>query len=134
LKHGAFNALEGMIPAVAGISNVRGWSLAGAEAKLGYEIVAQYARRALAHYLVALSTQDEPFVLWSPDGDIEQGFVARQTGGTPRPQPKQPKFQPVEFKSGDGLLISADLYPLRDKEAPIIVLVHQSGASRGEYR
>jgi dienelactone hydrolase len=134
MKHGAFNALEGMIPAVAGISTVRKWSLAGAEAKLGYETAAQYARRALAHYLVAVRTQDEPFALWRPEGDIEEGFVAVQTGGTPRPQPEQPGFQPVEFKSGDGLMVSADLYPLVDKKAPIIVLVHQSGASRGEYR
>ncbi len=38
----------------------------------------------------------------------------------------------VEFPSVDGLTITADYYPL--KEAPLILLFHQAGWSRGEYR
>ena len=41
---------------------------------------------------------------------------------------------PVEFKSADGLTITADLYQVsRDKLTPFIVLFHQAGWSRGEY-
>jgi len=133
MKHGAFNALEGMIPAAAGVSKVRSWSLAGPQAKLGYEVAAQYVRRALAHYLVAVPTRDTPFPLWGPDGDLPEGFATLQTAGTPRPSPPQPEFIPVEFESSDGLRVSADLYST-DPRAPTILLVHQSGASRGEYR
>jgi dienelactone hydrolase len=134
MKHGAFNALEGMIPAVMGITNVRQWSLAGADARLGYEVAAQVARRALAHYLYALPTRDTPFALWRPDGEIPADFVTTEAMGGPWTLPAQPEFTPVEFPSGDGLTVTADLYPAKDKGAPMIVLVHQSGASRGEYR
>lgn len=39
----------------------------------------------------------------------------------------------IEFKSEDGLLITADTYIKYDKEKPFIVLFHQAGWSRGEY-
>lgn len=40
----------------------------------------------------------------------------------------------VTFPSEDGLLITADIYaPYKNGEAPIIVLFHQAGWSRGEY-
>lgn len=38
----------------------------------------------------------------------------------------------IEFESGDGLLITADQYHLKNT-APTIVLCHQAGWSRGEY-
>jgi dienelactone hydrolase len=38
----------------------------------------------------------------------------------------------VEFPSGDGLLISANLYQISDT-LPYIILCHQAGFSRGEY-
>jgi len=40
----------------------------------------------------------------------------------------------IEFKSVDGLLITADIYEIEDKNAPLIILFHQAGFSRGEYR
>lgn len=40
--------------------------------------------------------------------------------------------QPLEFPSRDGLMITADYYPA--KGAPLILLFHQAGWSRGEYR
>ncbi len=44
-------------------------------------------------------------------------------------------LQTITFPSLDGLEITADLYaPHRDKAAPVIVLFHQAGWSRGEYR
>jgi dienelactone hydrolase len=134
MKHGAFNALEGMVPSLMNVRNVQRWSLSGQDAKLGYEIAAQYVHRAVAHYLVALPTADTPFALWGPDGKIPDGFAVLETTGTARPVPAQPKFTSVEFQSGDKVTVSADLYPVRTKRAPIVVLVHQSGASRGEYR
>jgi len=40
----------------------------------------------------------------------------------------------VTFPSEDGLLITADISaPYKNGEAPMIVLFHQAGASRGEY-
>lgn len=40
----------------------------------------------------------------------------------------------VTFKSEDGLLMTADIYtPYRNGDAPVIVLFHQAGSSRGEY-
>lgn len=40
----------------------------------------------------------------------------------------------ISFKSADSLQISADLYITHPKTAPFIVLFHQAGFSRGEYR
>ncbi len=40
----------------------------------------------------------------------------------------------ISFPSGDGLMITADVYaPREDKSTPFIVLFHQAGWSRGEY-
>jgi dienelactone hydrolase len=43
-------------------------------------------------------------------------------------------FKKVEFESLDKLLVTADLYEAGDRRKPVIVLMHQSGSSRGEYR
>jgi len=44
-------------------------------------------------------------------------------------------FETQEFASGDGLTITADLYIVnQNKGTPFIVLCHQAGWSRGEYR
>ena len=44
-----------------------------------------------------------------------------------------PFTKTVEFESTDGLIITADHYHI-DKTKPIIVLCHQAGSSRGEYK
>jgi dienelactone hydrolase len=44
-------------------------------------------------------------------------------------------WEAVSFKAADGLIVSADVYrEVADENAPWIVLTHQAGASRGEYR
>ena len=44
-------------------------------------------------------------------------------------------FERVKFKSLDGMVMVADLYRQSlDADAPLIVLCHQAGGSRGEYR
>ena len=44
-------------------------------------------------------------------------------------------FQQISFKSADGLQVTADLYLKHDdRSQPFIVLCHQAGWSRGEYR
>jgi len=43
-------------------------------------------------------------------------------------------FDTITFPSRDSLLISADLYLAYQKKAPFILLFHQAGFSRGEYR
>ncbi len=40
----------------------------------------------------------------------------------------------IHFKSDDGVTITADLYQTSDPDAPFIILFHQAGYSRGEYR
>ena len=40
----------------------------------------------------------------------------------------------ITFKAKDGLTITADLYAPHPKDAPFIILFHQAGWSRGEYR
>ena len=44
------------------------------------------------------------------------------------------QFKTVTFPSVDGLEITADLYVKHAESAPFIVLCHQAGWSRGEYR
>ena len=50
------------------------------------------------------------------------------------PVSAEEEFETVEFPSGDGLEITADLYASHPPNAPFIVLFHQAGWSRGEYR
>ena len=48
---------------------------------------------------------------------------------------QQDAFKKISFESQDGLEITADLYMKHaDKAKPFIVLCHQAGWSRGEYR
>lgn len=43
-------------------------------------------------------------------------------------------YKEIEFKSLDGITITADLYTSDDNSKPFILLCHQAGWSRGEYR
>ena len=43
-------------------------------------------------------------------------------------------FKTVSFPSADGLEVSADFYPGAYPAAPLVLLFHQSGSSRGEFR
>lgn len=47
---------------------------------------------------------------------------------------QQKDYQKITFPSGDGLMLTADLYMPHAKTAPFILLFHQAGWSRGEYR
>lgn len=40
----------------------------------------------------------------------------------------------ISFKASDGLSVTADIYIIHDKSAPLILLFHQAGWSRGEYQ
>lgn len=51
LAHGNFNMLEGMLPALFGVSNVQSWSTSGQTAKLGYETISRYTLQFLDLYL-----------------------------------------------------------------------------------
>jgi dienelactone hydrolase len=134
MHQGSFNVLEGMLPYVAGIRTVPDLSGAEQEQQLGYEVAAQYVLRSCEHYLKAIPTLDTPYRLWDPDGDVPPDFVTVEEGGGAPALPPQPQFSTIEFSSLDQLKVTADLYTTGDKHAPTIVLVHQSGASRGEYR
>ncbi len=55
--------------------------------------------------------------------------IARQAGEDHQ------AYETVTFESADGLTITADMYMASDdKDSPFIVLCHQAGWSRGEYR
>ncbi|MEM7135926.1 MAG: alpha/beta fold hydrolase [Myxococcota bacterium] len=45
-----------------------------------------------------------------------------------------PGLREVDFPTRDGLEVHADLYPSDKASAPLIILFHQAGWSRGEYR
>lgn len=44
------------------------------------------------------------------------------------------KGKTIQFQSLDDVTITADLYLIKDKSAPFIILYHQATFSRGEYR
>ncbi len=44
-----------------------------------------------------------------------------------------PVKETITFPAGDGVTITADLYAPHPKDAPMILLFHQAGWSRGEY-
>lgn len=44
------------------------------------------------------------------------------------------RIETIQFPAADGLLVTADLYQWHDEDAPFIVLFHQAGWSRGEYK
>jgi len=61
-------------------------------------------------------------------------LVAGDAYGNPR-QESGPAFETITLESGDGLVMTADLYLIdSDSSRPMIVLCHQAGWSRGEYR
>ncbi len=44
------------------------------------------------------------------------------------------KSETIHFTAEDGVKITADQYLISDSDAPFIILFHQAGYSRGEYR
>lgn len=46
---------------------------------------------------------------------------------------RQPNFETLQFESKDGLLITADFYPVKEAKN-LILLCHRSHCNRGEYR
>ena len=62
-------------------------------------------------------------------------IAAASTAVEAAPQRSRSAFKQIEIESLDKLKITADLYaPHADKKTPFIVLCHQAGFSRGEYR
>ena len=47
--------------------------------------------------------------------------------------PLQKDAEKVNFKAADGLSVAADAYMIHPNTAPLIILFHQAGWSRGEY-
>ncbi len=63
-------------------------------------------------------------------------FGCSSASGAPAPGKAAPGPAPetITFPSEDGLPITADLYVAHGGTAPFVVLFHQAGWSRGEYR
>ena len=56
-------------------------------------------------------------------------------GSNTKMETKPATIEKLSFESKDGLTITADLYMAhQSKDTPFIVLCHQAGWSRGEYR
>jgi dienelactone hydrolase len=104
LRHGNFNFVEGMLPAVLGVETVQKWSSSGEEAKRGYE---QVSRSVLSALNAALASSSR----------------------APASAPGE-----VRFRSSDRLEVTADFYRATASGRPCVLLFHQSGSSRGEYR
>ena len=61
------------------------------------------------------------------------GLFATVACGQAQPA-KAPSPKTITFSAKDGLEITGDLYVAASKTAPFILLCHQAGSSRGEYR
>lgn len=51
-----------------------------------------------------------------------------------KPVERKSNMITTTFKSTDGLIVTADVYATKNPDAPWILLFHQAGYSRGEYR
>ncbi|KAA3630894.1 MAG: hypothetical protein DWQ02_17220, partial [Bacteroidetes bacterium] len=77
--------------------------------------------------------------LWACSGSSDQSSADSDNSDTevveesPKPAGKTLSIEKVAFPSKDSLSIKADLY-VRDGKEPIILLCHQAGYSRGEYK
>ena len=56
------------------------------------------------------------------------------TCGAPTTAATPAGVRTIEFPAGDGVTVTADVYAPLPATAPLIVLFHQAGYSRGEYR
>jgi predicted alpha/beta hydrolase len=62
------------------------------------------------------------------------GSHARSKCGAPTTAPTPAGVREIHFPAGDGVTVTADVYAPNPPSAPFIVLFHQAGYSRGEYR
>jgi dienelactone hydrolase len=126
VSHGNFNTIEGMLPAVMGIDRVPRWSRGGPPAQRGYEMTAEIVRAALDETFGRRRALDS--VLRSM---ARSGVVAERVVKPVRAEP----FRTVEIVASDGMIVTADHYrAARGSRAPCILMLHQSGSSRGEFR
>ena len=49
-------------------------------------------------------------------------------------QAQSENFETIHLTTEDGVKVTADLYKIEKQEAPVVLLFHQAGNSRGEYR
>ncbi len=56
------------------------------------------------------------------------------TGDPPGKAVAKVRIETIQFPAADGLLVTADLYQWHAEDAPFIILFHQAGWSRGEYK
>ena len=57
-----------------------------------------------------------------------------RTCDAPTTAPLPAGVRELHFPAADGVQVTADLYAPHPDSAPFIVLFHQAGSSRGEYR
>jgi dienelactone hydrolase len=114
MAHGSFNALEGYLPSVLGVTRAQPWSRVGPEARAGYVTV--------AHLILAALRGDEEM----PAGlSVERRKADPKATITPRT---------IALQTVDGVAVTADMYEPTGSRAGCVLLLHQSGGSRGEYR
>ncbi len=63
------------------------------------------------------------------DSDVATAADEHPVKAVPRTQ-----VETIQFPAEDGLLVTADLYLWHEQDAPFVVLFHQAGWSRGEYK
>jgi dienelactone hydrolase len=114
MAHGSFNALEGYLPSVLGLTRAQPWSRVGPEARVGYV--------AVARLILAVLRGDEA---------LPKGLrVERRTGAPIAPI----AARPTTLQADDGVTVTSDVYTPVSARVGCVLLMHQSGGSRGEYR
>ena len=89
--------------------------------------------RFLLSCVVAATFVFTPGIVAAQSSTAEPKSASQTQSGSQTKAQASP--QTITFASADGLKITADLYmPHTDKKTPFIVLCHQAGWSRGEYR
>jgi dienelactone hydrolase len=114
MAHGSFNAIEGYLPSVLGLTHAQPWSRVGPEARAGYVKVA---------HLILAALRGDP--------ELPAGLSVERRASMPieRIAPRTAAFQ-----ANDGVTVTADTYEPDGARAGCVLLLQQSGGSRGEYR
>ena len=129
LAHGNFNALEGMIPSLAGVSPVQPWSVAGPAAQDGYEAIA-HAVLALLDKTMKGAPRDGGFV---PTAGME---IVRHGPGRGVSAVAGTSFTETRVTlSSDGWQLAGDLVhaPSSSSRAPAVVMLNKANGDRRVY-
>jgi len=128
LAHGSFNVLEGMIPALVGISSVQPWSIAGPAAQAGYEAISR----------VTLALLDKTMKGAAADGGLTPTpgvEVVRHGPGRGASAVEGTGFADtrVTFPSDGWQLIADFVHPSASSRVPAVLMLNKANGDRRVY-